>query len=154
MKKTLLALALTITTSVAFAQTSATLILKGEVAKVLKITLVEESLARNLPLHQTQNNAKVATVTETSNSSSGYKVTLSSANNGKLSRVGGNEKFDYTLAYGSQGGINLSSPQAISNPQLALARTQDVKISYQGVPAEQMTAGEYTDTVTFTIAAN
>lgn len=154
MMKLLLALTLTTLSLGAMAQTSATLILKGQVAQVLKITLVEETLARNLPLSTTQTNSKVATVTETSNSASGYKVTLSSTNNGKLTRVNGTEKFPYTLSYGSQTGMDLTTPQSISNPALALARTQDVKISYQGVPAEQMTAGDYTDTVTFTIAAN
>jgi hypothetical protein len=155
MKKTLLAIGFTFVTATSMAATTATLVLKGTVPSVLSISLVAETLATNLPLSVTQTASKVATVTEASNSATGYKVTLSSINSGKLIRSNGTEQFPYTLTYGSQGGINLSSQFVISNPQAgAVNRTQDVKISYQGVASEQMVAGDYVDTVTFTIAAN
>jgi hypothetical protein len=155
LKKSILALGLTFATLSATAATTATLVLKGTVPAVLSISLVAETLATNLPLTQTQAASKVATVTESSNSASGYKVTISSINAGKLVRANGTEQFPYTLSYGSQAGINLTSQYVASNPQgSAVNRTQDVKISYQGVPAEQMVAGDYTDTLTFTIAAN
>ncbi len=156
MKKQLLALTLaTLTTSSLFAATTATLLLKGTVAPVMSISLTAEPLAASLPLQTTQNASKVATVTEVSNSTSGYKITLSSAHNGKLRRTSGNEEFPYSLTYGTQGGINLNSQYVISNPQAAAVNVnKDVKISYTGVPAASMVAGEYTDTITFTIAAN
>ena len=154
MKFTLLALTLSLTSVSALAATSASLLLKGTVPEILSIDVTAETFAANLPLNVTQTNTKVATVQERSNSKTGYKVTVSSANQGKLVRTTGTEQFPYSLAYNSQV-LNLASPVVITNSQAAAVTVnKNVTISYTGVAHDLMVAGDYVDTITFTIAAN
>lgn len=153
MKKSLLAL-LSLTSLSAFAATTATLQLKGIVPSVVSISVAPETIATSLPLDITQSNTRVAKVTEKTNATNGYKVTVESVNKGKLVRSGGQEQFSYSLTYNGQG-VNLQSAQAISySSSVKGEQVRDVNISYQGVPAESMVAGDYIDTVTFSIAAN
>jgi hypothetical protein len=155
MKNTIIAWGLALTTVTSFAATQATLNLKGNVPNVMSIALVAESVALTLPLQTTQTNTKVAVVTEVSNSSTGYKITAQSTNLGKLKHANGNT-FNYSLFYaGTNLNLQNSSPSPIVNTSTtAVNRTRDVTISYTGVPADQLIAGDYTDQVTFTIAAN
>lgn len=150
MKSLITALALTMTT-MSFAATTATLQLKGTIAQNLDISIVPESVATSLNLTQNASAVKVATLTEKSNSNTGYKVTVSSANNGKLKN--GTFQFSYTLGYNSQQ-LNLTSPQTQTYAVGAHNVQKDVTISYTGQAQETLVAGDYTDTVTFTIAAN
>lgn len=143
----------TLTTST-FAATSGTLLLKGQVSQVLSILVTPESIAATLPLDISQVDTKVATVNEQSNSNTGYKVTISSSNLGSLKRTNGTQLFPYTLKYAGSA-VNLAAPQVFSNSSAASVNVnKNVTISYTGVPATQMVAGEYSDTVLFEIAAN
>lgn len=156
MKKFLTLLALTTLTSTAFAGTSATLVLSGSVPKKLDISL--DASAVSLDLTVNKSDFKIATVTEKSNSNTGYKVTISSANNGSLKRVGGTETFAYSLKYGT---TNLSAQNTLAGDTVigstaaGLHNVQkDLSISYSGVAAENMVEGSYEDTLNLTIAAN
>lgn len=149
--KLLLTTLLLTTTAISFAATTATLQLKGTIAQVLDISIAAEGVATSLNLTQNASNLKVATLTEKSNSNTGYKVTVSSLNNGKLKN--GTALFPYTLGYNSQQ-LNLSSPQTQTYAIGAYNVNKDVSITYTGVAQESLVAGDYTDTVTFTIAAN
>lgn len=152
--KSFIALATLALTTTTFAATSGTLLLKGQVSQVLSITVTPETIAATLPLDVSQVDTKVATVNEQSNSSTGYKVTISSSNLGSLKRSGGTQLFPYSLKYAGAA-VNLASPQIFSNPSAASVNVnKNVTISYTGVPAAQMVAGEYSDTVLFEIAAN
>ncbi len=156
MKNLIITWGLALTTSFsAFAATTATLNLKGNVPNVMSIDLVAESVALLLPLQTTQTNTRVAVVTEISNSNTGYKITAVSTNLGTLKHANGN-LFSYNLFYaGTNLNLQNASPTPIVNSSTnAVNRTRDVTISYTGVPADQLTAGDYTDSVTFTIAAN
>lgn len=150
MKKIITAALLTMST-LSFAATTATLQLKGTIAQVLDISIIAEGVATSLNLTQNASNIKVATLTEKSNSNTGYKVTVSSLNNGKLKN--GSALFPYTLGYNSQQ-LNLNSPQTQTYSVGAYSVSKDVSISYTGIAQEALVAGDYTDTVTFTIAAN
>jgi hypothetical protein len=142
MKRSLIALAALALTTTSFAAATGTLLLKGQVGQVLSILVTPETIAATLPLNVSQTDTKVATVNEISNSSTGYKVTISSANLGKLIRTGGTEAFNYSLKYNGSA-VNLASPQIFSNPSAASVNVnKDVAISYTGVPAENMVAGE------------
>lgn len=137
-----------------FSATSGTLILKGQVSELLSITVTPETIAASLPLDASQSDTKVATVNEKSNSSTGYKVSVASANKGKLVRTGGSETFAYSLKYNGNS-VNLASTQEYTFTSGAAVDTdKDVTISYTGQSAQTMVAGEYSDTLTFTIAAN
>jgi len=155
MKTTLIALtALTLSTTSTFAATSGTLLLKGQVGQVLSILVTPEAIASTLPLNESQVDTKVATVNEISNSSTGYTVTISSANLGNLLRSGGTELFPYSMKYNNEA-VNLAAADVFTNTSAAAVNVnKDVHISYTGVPAGNMIAGEYSDTVTFEIAAN
>lgn len=152
MKNLWLALSVVTLSSSAFAGTSATLLLKGSVPAVLNIQVTPEPAATALDLTSTQSNTKVAVVQEKSNSSSGYNVTISSQNLGVLKNNA--HSFVYSLAYDGTV-LNLASPVVQTHSDSsAVAVNKNVTISYTGKPAEQLVAGNYTDTVTFTIAAN
>jgi hypothetical protein len=150
MKKFLTVTLLTMST-VSFAATTATLQLKGTIQQILDISIAADANATTLNLTQNAANLKVATLTEKSNSNTGYKVTVSSANSGKLKN--GTNQFSYTLGYNSQQ-LNLTSPQSQTYAAGAYNVAKDVTISYTGIAQESLVAGDYTDTVTFTIAAN
>lgn len=153
MKKFVLALTLaTLTSTAAFSATTATLLLKGTIAPLLNISVTPESVSSALDLTATQTNTKVATVQEKSNSSTGYKVTISSQNLGVLKN--NTSTFVYSLAYDGIA-LNLASPVTKTySASAAVTSNKNVNISYTGVPADQLVAGDYTDTITFTIAAN
>lgn len=154
MKKILIATLTLATTLNAFAGLTGSINLKGVVVPKLSLDITPDANALLLPLHTTQNDLKIGTAVEKSNSNNGYKVTVSSQNNGKLKRANGNETFDYSIKYGSQS-MNLTSQQVFTQGQGgAYNVTKDITISYQGKVEEEMVAGDYLDTITFTIAAN
>lgn len=146
--KLFLITALTLFTLPAFSATSATLLLKGVVSPVLSVAIAPESAAANLDLSTSQTDLLVGTMTERSNNSTGYTLSFSSANNGKL--INGAEYVSYTLKYGTTA---LTFPQSISKSFTNAAPINtDLKISYIG--NDSLMSGTYEDTVTVTITAN
>lgn len=153
MKKIISAIALTAITTSSFAATSGTLLLKGTIAPILSIDVTPEAIASTLDLTASPSNLKVATVQEKSNSNTGYKVTISSANLGVL-KNGSDDSVTYTMTYDNLA-VDLASPDTQTHSAAAaVAVNKDVKISYTGRPQEELVAGDYSDTITFTIAAN
>jgi hypothetical protein len=154
MKKLLLA-ALTLTSVSAMAATSADLLLKGNVAPILEISIAHETVASNLDLSASASAVKVATLTEKSNYAAGYKIKSKSTNGGKLVNVGDANSFvNYSLTYaGSAVALNSSATQIYSTANLKGTFTKELKISY-AAPAGVLSAGSHEDTVQFTIEAN
>jgi hypothetical protein len=154
MKNFLMLVSTLLITSNVFAGTSATLKLVGSVPK--KFDLAIDVSSATLDLTATKSDFKVATLTEKSNSSSGYKVTVASAGLGHLVRVGGTEKFSYNLKYGGQSvGLGSTAGGSVSTSSTGVVtNTKDVTLSYTGVLPESMVEGSYEDTLTFTISAN
>lgn len=151
----LLTIILCLSSFSAFAAKSDKLILKGKVPELMSIEVTEEATARTLALDVDQTNLLVAKVREISNSASGYNVMIDSLNNGTLVREGGTEAFTYTMKYdGTLVDLTSSTPLVRSSTATAVNSSNPVKISYRGIPNEEMVAGVYTDTITFTIAAN
>lgn len=152
MKKIILAASLTALSFSSLAATTATLLLKGTINPIVSVQVTPEPIATTLDLTTTQASTKVATVQEKSNASSGYKVTISSLNQGILKND--QHSMIYTMSYGGQV-LNLASPiTQTNNATNAGAVNKNVTISYTGIPADQLMAGDYTDTITFTIAPN
>ena len=157
MKKFLAVTALvTLTTTSAFAATTGSLLLQGIVAQKVNIVVTPVAVASALDLSTTQSDLKVATVNEQSNSKTGYKVTITSANLGKLKRTDGAEVFSYSLKYaGASVGLSTAAGSTFTTSTSAAVNVnKDLNISYTGVAAESMVEGTYADTVTFNIAAN
>ena len=157
MKKLLAITALlTLTTTSAFAATSGTLLLSGIVPQKVSVTVTATGVASALDLSTSQSDTKIGTVNEQSNSKSGYKITISSANLGKLKRTDGADVFAYTLKYsGSSVGLSSAAGTTLTNSSGTVANVnKDLNISYIGVNAETMVEGTYNDTLTVAIAAN
>lgn len=90
----------------------------------------------------------VGSVTESCNSGNGYSISLASANSGKL-KSGSNE-IAYTVDYDSSAG-SLTSQMVVQRATAQSGKKSDLKVT---VPiSSQHVAGDYSDTITVTIAA-
>lgn len=147
------ALALLLTLN-SMAATTASLIIRGTVSSVLNISIDAEPNALILPLTVTQTDLKVATLHTQSNSSSGYKVSVSTLNQGKLTRVGGSEVIPYVLKVGGSTINTLATDELDFTFVSASPIDRGVTISYTGVNEADFAAGNYQDSITFTISAN
>lgn len=148
--KTYLILASLLITLTVNAGTTAILYLKGTVPYILDISIAPESTATNLDLSQSYTNLLVATLSERSNSLTGYTVTITSANQGKL--MNGTAFVPYQLSYGDNN-VNLINGEILTWDFTSAAPVnRNIKVTYTG--SETLAAGDYTDTVTFTIASN
>ncbi|KPF81915.1 hypothetical protein IP70_22810 [alpha proteobacterium AAP38] len=126
---------------------SGTIQLKGNVA--LSCTIAVQDLNQSLALKAGETAKTVGSVTETCNSGSGYKITLASANAGKLKS--GNFTINYTVSYDNGSVGALTSQMVIDRATAQFGKKSDLKVT---VPAsDQYIAGDYADTVTVTIAA-
>lgn len=154
MKKLLLALTLAITTT--YAATTGSITLTGTVAQVLAIVVSPNPVATALNLTATQTDLIVGTVTESSNSATGYKILASSTNSLSLKRTGGTETLAYTFKYGTTSYVLTNTPITVKTVPTAgvYNNSSDLKISYTGIPAASMVEGSYTDTINLTIQAN
>lgn len=120
--------------------------LRGNVA--LSCTISVQDLGQALSLKNGENQKTVGNVTENCNSGTGYKITLASANSGKLKS--GNFTIDYQVNYDNQGGA-LTSQMVVDRANAQFNKRADLKVT---VPAsDQYIAGDYADTITVTIAA-
>lgn len=152
--KTLITVALALAAFSVSAGTTATLNLKGVIAQLMDVSVEAETLATNLPLDQAVNDQKVGKVVEKSNSATGYRVSVSSQYGGKLVLTGDNSNFiNYQLKYNNNSIPLTTSPFVISTNAQRGRFERDLHITYSQ-PSEYAAAGEYTDVVTFTIAAN
>lgn len=153
--KKIIGLLLAMSTSMAFAATTGNLLLQGTVPALLSIEVTAEALASSLPLDTTQTDSKVATVNEKSNSNTGYKVNISSANAGALVHESVASSFiNYTITYDGSAVDLANGDEFVYNTSASVDVNKDIDISYTGVAHENLIEGDYTDTVTFTISAN
>lgn len=135
-----------------YAATTVNLQLQGVVPTVLNL-IVTPTNNLTLDLSTTQTDLKVADVRSISNSSTGYKITLVSANEGNLSN--GSENIAYTAKFDSVSVSLESTPQDIYTGASGIQNDlNDFEISYTGQDFEETEEGTYTDTLTFTIEAN
>ena len=143
-----------------FAATTQNLTLKGVVPKKLSL-LITPSTSPNSPtalnLEVSAVDLLVAVASERSNSFSGYKISASSLNSGKLVNTAhSSEVIPYSMKYD---GVAVSLTNAPSDIKVVPDNSihsdeSDIQISYVGVPHQNRVEGTYQDVVTFTIAAN
>ncbi len=157
MKKLLAVTALlALSTTTSFAATTGTLLLQGVVAQKVSVAVTPATVASALDLSTTQSDLTVGSVNVQSNSKTGYKLTISSANLGKLKRTDGAEVMSYTMKYGATSvGLSSAAGTTFTNSSGSIVNINTaLSISYTGVAAESMVEGTYNDTVTLNIAAN
>lgn len=130
-------------------------ILSGVVPVVVAITVTGQGVYNNLNLSTSQTNLLVVNVVEQSNDTNGYKVTLASTNSGKL--VNGSNNLAYTAQYNNVTVALSSTPVTVTTQgaqSTVVNVTKGLTVSYTGVSSASMMSGTYTDTLTFTVAAN
>jgi hypothetical protein len=133
---------------------SQNLTLSGAVPITIDISVTAQSVATNLDLHSSQSSLLVGTIYESSNSSSGYLVKAKSLNGGKL--MNGASFVSYSFSYDGFTS-NFSGPntdeivKTQGTPGLYSSVLSEFRISYSGTPAGSMMAGNYSDTITFTL---
>lgn len=144
-----------------YALTTANLHLQGNVNPLVAISVATAPVAVNLNLHQDVNNLKVADVQEFSNSATGYKVTLVSANAGNLRNATSTgqviKDFPYTASYNGIPVTLSQTPQQVTLYQSPVndpvTFVKSFNINYAGIPQEKLPSGTYQDDLTFEIAA-
>jgi spore coat protein U-like protein len=128
--------------------TSGTVALKGTVPLVCTVGVTD--LNQSLNLTGGESNKSVGSVVENCNSGTGYNITVSSSNSGKLKAASGSAEISYTVGYDGQSG-GLGSNLTVARSGAQFAKTSSLAVT---VPANaQAIAGSYSDTVTITIAA-
>ncbi|AFG36419.1 hypothetical protein [Spirochaeta africana] len=117
-----------------------------------------EDLGVTLDLSDAAADVHIATVRERSNSTTGYQITITSANGGELQHSSGQGSLPYTLEYGAGNQIDLTTGGSISNSNVTPAQglSRDVLVSHgtgDATSGDILPEGSYQDTLTFTISA-
>lgn len=130
--------------------------IQGTVPNVVTISIVPQAGYNTLDLSQVVADLHVADVRELSNTTTGYKVTLASANAGQL-KNGNKSALTYTAKYNGTPVTLSGTPVVVTNTSSSSSLVNILKqfvISYSGAASDAMLAGSYSDTLTFTITSN
>lgn len=100
----------------------------------------------------------VATVTETTNNPTGYRIDMESVNTGQLIHNNGTSQTAYTIAYDGAAAV---APGAVGTPvavktvagPIAATVTATANVEITVNPGGALPAGAYTDTLIFTMVA-
>lgn len=158
MNLTLIIAALALISHQALAADTGTLLLQGVVQAQNNIVVTPNgSNNTNLNITGGDNNKLVASVVETSNNLTGYKINAKSANNSELrNSTAANVKTTYTLSYNGGTAVTLSNNyqqlKNVSQLNGQTSNTSNVVVNVQAFAAAP--AGTYSDTVTFQIVSN
>lgn len=153
----ILAAALTLLPTQAFAQATGNLDLSGTVAATCNVTVTPVGgVADSLPLGAAQTDLTVASVNETCNDPDGYTLTAQSSQSSVLTPVGtSTDSVPYSFRFGGTvsdlsggGAVTVTDVNAATG---AAGVDKSVQISYANPGF--IAADTYTDTITFTIAA-
>lgn len=163
MKKILLTLVIAATVlTVLPAGTTGSITLTGTVDGILTISVTPDAVASNLNLSTSQTDLPVAVIVERSNRAAGYTVTLESANAKALGSdaallqgSGSNTAtLAYTMKYGGQDVLLLNGQALITDTtQITTAQGVSKTLSISYTSDGDLMEGEYSDTLTLTIAA-
>lgn len=141
-----------------YAAPTVDLYLQGEIAAINDLTIVPTPNSTALNLTAGEVNRNVATVTETSNSLTGYSITIRTANGSQLNHtaLGATYNVPYTVTYDGVVTPPLTTSDQVVKvvPTLTTLTTDtsDILVSF---PAQaNLPSGFYTDVVTISIAAN
>ncbi len=144
-------------TGLAHAATSGTLTLQGTIGQELSISVIPTDSTPNDGTYSgldltTNTNVEVANVREVSNAQNGYRVLVS--HEGKLRNQSDNSKiFNYQLKYENTD-VNAGNNIEVANVSGGVYDVnKKIRVAYTGVPAAGLVAGNYSETVTFTIQA-
>lgn len=154
-KFTLPLLAVSLASASALAASSGQITLQGNVAQATNIVVTGQGNYNALDLTTSASDLLVAKVREINNTSAGYTVKLTSTNAGKF-KNGVLGQVAYTAKYNGSNVTLSATPQIITTQGTqsgVINVLKEFKISYTGQAAENLMAGTYSDTLTFTIAS-
>ncbi len=152
----ILSIAILLSVYGAQASTSGQLLMKGTVPQLFNLTVLPDALSTALPLSTTQNRTRVARLKASANTNNGYRISVSSANGGKLVHATSlSSNVPYTLRVGGRE-TNLVTGQThvFNRNSPVVNRNHGVRISYTGIPHEDLLEGDYSDVLTFSISVN
>ncbi len=130
------------------ADNSGTLVVRGTVETNCTVSI--QDMNAQLDLTRGASNVVVGKVTETCNDPDGYTITFSSQGGGKLKN--GNFGVEYTASYDNLSNQSLNGEMRLQRRDAAFGVVKDLKVSVEA--ANDRVAGNYSDTITVTIAAN
>ena len=137
-----------------FAATSGTLLLTGFIPKQVSIVVTPLAAASNLNLEVSQTSLNVGSLTGSSNSGAGYRISVASTNLGKLVHTSTPTSFvPYTLKIDTST-YNLGTGSFIDFTGIGNFTAKQISISYTGVDGNLFKDGSYTDSIVFSISAN
>lgn len=145
---------ITITNS--FAATTGSITVTGAIPAATALVVTTVSGYNSLDLTTTATDQQVATVRELNNTTAGYTVSLTSANSGQLTN-GTLGAVTYSAKYDGSSVTLSSSPVSITSQGTQTTIVNTVKafsVSFTGASADTLMVGNYSDVLTFTIAAN
>lgn len=127
-----------------------TLTVRGNMPLITELRIIDNGVTLNL--EQPQTDVVIASVIERSNSSSGYRVTLTSLNGGNL--VSSDDEMEYSILYDGSD-VDLSNPSIISenNNRTSLGGIEkELSVTHSGSSEELLLSdGDYSDSLTFEI---
>lgn len=139
----------------AHSATSGTLTLSGTIGSIISIVVTPNAAASSLDLTSSQTDLLVGTVSESSNAINGYRILAKSTNASKIKHSTASDFVGYTMKYGGGSAVTLTtSDQAVKNQTVGgnyNGVSSNVTVSYTG--SSSLTAGSYSDLITFTIEA-
>ena len=137
------------------AATTGTLNLSGTILSLVSIVVTANSSASNLDLTSNQTDLLVGTVSESSNALLGYRIKAKSTNGSKLKHTAAADAVNYTIKYGTGASTTLTTVDQVAKTQSTAGVynnvVSNVTLSYTG--SATLTAGSYSDGITFTIEA-
>lgn len=147
---------LALVSNTAFAALTGSVTLQGIIPSNTSILINTVAGFNSIPLDVAHTDLLVANVTEKNNTALGYKVTVVSANGGKLKNGTLNE-VTYTAKYGTVAFALSTTAAQVTNQTTQLTPVNVIKsitISHVAVATDTVMQGNYTDTLTLIITAN
>ena len=135
------------------AASTGTLLIQGIVAPQFDLVITPQTASTQLDITGGETNKLVATVLEKTNNPGGYKIKVTSANNGQL-KNGSVDSVSYQLTYNGGSPVTPTTTATVvktTNTPAPAGNTSNVNVSFTGKPLAL--SGTYNDTLTLTIEA-
>jgi hypothetical protein len=155
-KKAILTAIVLLASATTFAASSGELTISGTVSAVNDIIITPKAAATALNIIGGESAKSVATVSETSNSVTGYTISMRSANGGLLVNLDNDTKStSYQVSYNGGDYLSLSTvDQPVKSTSTSELVTESSDVSVNVSAYGTAPAGTYEDVITISIAAN
>jgi hypothetical protein len=154
-KKTILAAIVLLASASTFAASTGDLTISGTVALINDIVIFPKADSTNLNILAGNSGLSVADVSETSNSVTGYKISMRSANGGSLVNLSNSTKSTaYQVSYDGGSYVSLTtSDQVVKSASTSSLTTDSSDVSVNVTANPTAPAGTYQDVITISIAS-